>query len=94
MPKKTLLNCPVCKRQINWIQIVVMRAEDEAERGHAVRVYACPRYDCEAILGVVPEPDDYLVDAVSAAEAADASAQDAGAMVLAALAGKKKRAKK
>ena len=48
-----------------------MRAEDDEEHGHGVRVYACPLDGCDGILGVVPEPADYLEDAVSASQDAE-----------------------
>jgi hypothetical protein len=80
--------CPSCKNPINNLLLAVMDAlpyGDDAK--HQVRVYACPHDGCGVILGVAPEPDEFLSSAVAASE-------DTGQLIISALATSGKKPKK
>jgi len=66
--------CPHCKKPINNLLLARMDAEPYGdEQKHDVRVYACPHDDCGVILGVAPEPGEFLSDAVGASQDAESS---------------------
>lgn len=66
--------CPSCKKPINNLLVAVMDAEPFGdETKHDVRVYACPHDDCGVILGVAPDPDEFLDNAIAASQDAEAS---------------------
>ena len=66
--------CPHCKKPVTHLLSAVMDTlpYDDGMK-HYVRAYCCSHDDCGVILGLAPEPDEFLGDAVAASQDAESS---------------------